>query len=133
MSVIAHTLTIVNDLLDGREHDRHSIAERIGVELAAADRYIRKFMKMKIHGVKIMRRGRLPVLKFVGRPAGQEIGNDDGLLPCPHCGSEAAIMTVHGWYGVRCKKCPAQMLRRPTKSVVRKAWNRRWLPPERMF
>lgn len=132
MSVIDHTLTLVSDLLDGREHDRHSIAGRVGVKLAAADRYIRH-IKKKVRGIQAIRRGRMLVLRLESaRPRRDIVEHHLGLLPCPHCGGRAEPKQSQlrsGWvFWVQCKKCKATVAFRRTEAAALKAWNRRWAP-----
>lgn len=66
MSTIERTLGAVADLLNGMEHDRRSLAGRLGIELAAADRYLRALSKMS--GMKVIRRGRRKFLIYVAPP-----------------------------------------------------------------
>jgi predicted DNA-binding transcriptional regulator YafY len=60
--VIQRTSAVLADLMAGTVHDRHTIAERFGVAVAAADRYIRQLQR--VPGVVQFREGRRLAIKF---------------------------------------------------------------------
>lgn len=62
--VVQRTCAILAELIGGREHDRQSIAAMHGVELAAADRYIKHLLS--IPGVGSMRRKRRLFIHWAG-------------------------------------------------------------------
>jgi predicted DNA-binding transcriptional regulator YafY len=61
-SRLNRTVQLIEDLLQGKEHDRRSAAERLGLELAAADRQLAAVARLQ--GVVVERRGRTRILKF---------------------------------------------------------------------
>jgi hypothetical protein len=65
--VVQRTCAILADLMAGRTHDRQSIAEAHGVELAAADRYIRHLASM-VPGVEEKRDGRKLTIRWWPEP-----------------------------------------------------------------
>jgi predicted DNA-binding transcriptional regulator YafY len=60
--VIQRTSCILADLVGGKVHDRHTISERFGVAVAAADRYIRHLQQ--VPGVVAVREGRRLAIRF---------------------------------------------------------------------
>ncbi len=60
--VIQRTSGILADLIVGKIHDRHTIADRFGVAVAAADRYIRQLQQ--VPGVVPVREGRRLAVRF---------------------------------------------------------------------
>jgi hypothetical protein len=62
VTIAGRTIKLVNDLLVGWVHDRESVSKSIGVELAAADRYMLELAQMQ--GVRVDRRGRKKYLSY---------------------------------------------------------------------
>lgn len=60
--VIQRTSSILADLVGGQVHDRHTIADRFGIAVAAADRYIRNLQR--VPGVVAIREGRRLAVRF---------------------------------------------------------------------
>ena len=61
-SRLNRTVQLIGDLLQGKEHDRRSVATRLGLELAAADRQLAAIEGLP--GVVSERRGRTRVFRF---------------------------------------------------------------------
>lgn len=62
-SMLSRTLNVLRDLMEGREHDRNSVARKSEVRLAGADREIKALLSY-VPGVLAERRGRRRVIKF---------------------------------------------------------------------
>src|SRR4051812_43858740 len=60
--VIQRTSSILADLVAGQVHDRHTIAKRFDIAVAAADRYIRHLQQ--VPGVVAVREGRRLAVRF---------------------------------------------------------------------
>jgi len=65
---IGKTCAILADVLAGRELDRHDLAARHGVRVAAADRYIAAMSS--VPGVETTRKGRRLILRRQARKWG---------------------------------------------------------------
>jgi predicted DNA-binding transcriptional regulator YafY len=60
--VIQRTSSILAELVAGQVHDRHTIAERFDIAVAAADRYIRHLQR--VPGIVVVREGRRLAIRF---------------------------------------------------------------------
>lgn len=60
--VVQRTCALIESLVRGAVHDRHTISRTFGVGLAAADRYIRELGA--IPGMTTTKKGRLLMLQF---------------------------------------------------------------------
>jgi excisionase family DNA binding protein len=65
--IIARTSAVLADLVNGRSHDRHSLADRFEITVASADRYIRHLQV--VPGVVPIREGRKLAITFDFRKA----------------------------------------------------------------
>lgn len=61
-SRLNRTVQLIEDLLQGKEHDRRSVATKLGLKLAAADRQLVAISRLR--GVVSERRGRNNVFRF---------------------------------------------------------------------
>jgi hypothetical protein len=69
--VIRRTCSILAELMGGMIHDRRSLVKAHGVELAAADRYIRELLQ--VPGVGSHREGKALKISWVGIETGLRV------------------------------------------------------------
>jgi hypothetical protein len=72
MGTIETTCAIMTTLMQGRVHDRKSLARDFGITVASADRYLRHLLL--VPGVHRIKRGRTSLVSFTYSEALKAIG-----------------------------------------------------------